>query len=252
MQSIRELLATRHFDMLGNRTPAENAEHWKRQWEQGLGNVFPRGPGGNAAKLGQLRRARAEDLPQHLERAGVPERIAEALLTVEERPAIAQVKAWLDGPKSLVLLSGDAGRGKSVAAASMFRHAKRLVQWDGGAEETWDSSSCAFVTAEELASAGHFDDWARKTLVFLANARFVVLDDLGAELITDPWRATLDALVDARFRAKRKTAITTNVSTRRNKGTPSPFEQRYGARIARRIRESGEVIVVGEEAPSAP
>ena len=82
----------------------------------------------------------------------------------------------------------------------------------------------------------------------LGKVTCLVLDDLGAEMMSESWRATLDSLLAERFgRTRCRTLITTNVSARRppdNPSSPSPFEERYGARIARRIRESGSVVSV--------
>lgn len=245
-RTLKEIAGNKRYEILGGRTLAENHEWWldrcRRDANIGGKNHVPPPPReeyppepGNDAEL----------LRMHLERAVVPDRIANVIHGgLEERDAVQALRRWWGFGKSFALLFGESGGGKSVAAASAFLNMRRVIRWDGGRHEEWDSAECAFQSADELARLSYFD--STKLLDHLGRITCLVLDDLGVELMTDSWRATLDALLAERFgRTRCRTVLTTNVSARKpGPDKPSPFEVRYGARIARRIRESGVVIAV--------
>lgn len=67
----------------------------------------------------------------------------------------------------------------------------------------------------------------------------LVLDDLGAEKMTDFAREQLFLIVDARYRNKKSTWITSNYNLRQ-----LSFEERCGERIASRLHECSEVFEV--------
>lgn len=254
MKSIGELLGKgsgKHLAILGGRSGRENHEWWldrcRRDANQGgLNHVAPVAAAEPPPDPGEA----PELLRLHLERSGVPERVADILRgNLDVTPPVRAVRNWWGTGASFLLLHGDTGRGKSVAAASALLEMRRVVRWNGGERSRWDSSECSFESADELARMSYFGEEQHQTMKHLGKVTCLVLDDLGAELMTEGWRATLDALLAERFgRTRCRTVLTTNVSTRRPKdGVPSPFEERYGTRIARRIRESGAVIAVGAE-----
>ncbi len=251
MKSLKEIAGNKAFAILGGRTMAENYEWWldrcRRDANHGGANWVrppefvepPKPEPGDDA----------EALRRHLERSGCPERIARVLTGALNRTApVESVRHWWGSTVSFMLLHGVTGKGKTVAAASALLRMRRTVRWDGGQHESWDSHECAFESADELARMGYFGDEQHQILKHLGKVKCLVLDDLGAELMTESWRATLDSLLSERFgRPHCRTLITTNVSARRpSKDVLSPFEERYGARIARRIRESGSVVAVEE------
>lgn len=254
MKRVGELMGSsnQRFPILGGRTLAENYEWWldrcRRDANIGGANwvrppdVVEPGPPERGDEDEQLRR--------HLERCGVPDRIGLILMgKLDETHPVQTVRQWWGLGTSFILIHGATGRGKSVAAASALLRMKRTVRWDGGERTSWDSSECAFETANELAGYGYFSEEGHQLLDHLGKVTCLVLDDLGAEMMSESWRATLDALLSERFgRTRCRTILTTNMSARRpTKDAPSPFEERYGARIARRIRESGTVVAVEAE-----
>lgn len=253
MKRLRDTASNRPLAVLGGRTLKENYEWWLERERRGANSGGP-----NYVPPPRLPEApppaedgtEREKLRLHLERCGVPERIIDILdggLT--ETAAVQSVRAWWGIGGSFKLLHGESRAGKSVAAATVFLRMRNVVRWDGGSREDWDSAECAWVTADELARLGYFSEEAHQLLEHLGRVACVVIDDLGAEMHSESWRATLDSLLSERFgRTRCRTVLTTNLSAKRTSKTePSPFEQRYGARIARRIRESGSVTAVERE-----
>jgi len=259
VKSLAEIMRSqKRFEVLGGRTLAENAAHWQAQWAKGLGNVWPSGPGGPPR---QLPPDEELNLPLHLARCGVPDRAASVVVAgadMDERylSTVLAVREWMEKGGGFLLLHGVSGAGKSVAAATIFLAARETLAWPGGGVTRYESSACAFMAVSDLSRDSYFDADARALLDHLKRVRLLVLDDLGAELLTPGYLATLDELVRVRFEDPRaRTVLTSNVSASRPRGPDgkplldatgqpkvSPFEERYGARIARRIRESGKVV----------
>lgn len=249
--------------LLGHWTVAENMACWRRWQEsgfEGLGvphkdatpelkaevyqrwrekdPLAPKGRGQQEhepeANIGEKQTA---DLDAHLTYIGMPEVTREVLRQgVEERPVVKAVRDWWRTQTRLALLYGESGAGKTVAACVPFLYAKQ--------PQFWDSGKCGFISADELARLSYFGAESEQLLRQLSRVRLLVLDDLGAELASDGWKSTLDKLItDREGRKGCRTVITTNLSARRpGPDKASPFEERYGARVARRIRESGKVI----------
>lgn len=118
--------------------------------------------------------------------------------------------------RSVVVLSGFAGCGKTVAAAAWaIRSGLRVC----------------FLRAATFAASSRYDDDLRAERF---NAPALVLDDLGAEYLDakGSFLVDLDELVDTYYGNERPLVITTNL-------TAGEFKARYGARIERRIRECG-------------
>src|SRR5882757_7087206 len=116
----------------------------------------------------------------------------------------------------LLVLSGGPGTGKTLAACEWLRDVKR-----GG----W------FVTAALLARYPRYD---AKAMHDLLTCRALVVDDLGCEYMDDKgnFMAVLDEVINARYGERLPTLITTNLNA-------DAFKERYGSRIADRIREDG-------------
>lgn len=191
----------------------------------------------------------------HLRDCDVPDAVAFMLARdFEQRGALAKVDAFMASKDTFLVLFGEPNTGKTVAACSAFLTLKAPL-WTSDAGQTWEWNSKVglFVSAHDVSSASYFDADAKKRLRRMANVRLLVLDDLGAEMMSESWKSNFDALIDARYGGKRKTILTSNVSARKEKipGSVgekveyrvSPFEERYGARIARRIRERGVVFM---------
>ena|GEM_PF-1930517 len=183
--------------------------------------------------------------------------------SLEETVALRAVKEWTK-TGGILLLLGSKGTGKTTAAAwglSMLG----VTTWPrcfcdrcggGGpredclvgpghrarvADEELNPAKARFFKAGHLAAALHRPgseaiwDEARKVYV-------LAIDDLGREYSDQHgrWLAELDLLIDDRHEMRRPTVITSNLS-------PKEFIERYGERIADRIRQTGLVVnCVGE------
>lgn len=237
MKSAKELMqSNRRFVVLGGRSLAENAAYWA---ERNNSNVI--------ALPTYEKLPERYDFREHLGRCAVPSRLVDVIASgAEETPVVQATRKWLDSDASFLLLHGETGGGKSLAAALVFERARDTVRWVGGEMQRWNSGDCYFIAASELSRGSYFDDDSRRLIRHLKRVRFLVLDELGAELASAPYLSTLDEVMTERFGdARRRTVLTSNVSARRPANDkPSPFEERYGSRIARRIRESGTVVAV--------
>lgn len=138
-------------------------------------------------------------------------------------PAIARLRDACGDDVGIVVISGPKGVGKTVAATWWAAQRRDRVQ---------------FVRASALLASSRYDREARDDLLSSA----LVLDDLGAEY-ADPkgsFAADLDELVDVFYASMRPLLITTNCDR-------ETFKDRYGERIADRLRECGRWISVTGE-----
>jgi hypothetical protein len=239
MKSLRELdVSHRRHAFLGGLTLAECAEKYRKAQETARAENPPPPP----APIDEL------DLPLHLARSGVPDHMASVLVGgPEDTGPVRAVREWMETTAGFLVLHGPSGAGKSLAAATIFLAARDDIKLaDGTVIKRYDSRECAFVEASMLSRESYFDQEARDFIAICKRRRLLVLDDLGAEVASGPYLSTLDEIITARFEDKRlRTVLTSNVSAARpDRETPSPFEVRYGARIARRIRDSGKVVAV--------
>lgn len=254
-----EVFGNTPLAILGGRTGAENLAYWREEWRNGRGRcdtgadyALPHGPYQEGLwpprwKPMPRRKPGAPhfpppDLPgtleMHLTRVGIPIRLAEVLRSgPADWPAVKAVRDWCISKAGFLLLHGEPGTGKSVAAASAFLYSKRARILDMALE--WDSSG-VFVDAADIAS-NLFTDETKALVEHLEEARLLVVDELGAETMSDPWRGVLETVVNKRYgNPKLKTVLCTNVSTARaENGGYSPFRVRYGERISRRVAEAG-------------
>lgn len=174
----------------------------------------------------------------HLLACGVLDLEAELIASGAGSSATTQaVREFSKSPLTFCLLTGGTGSGKTIAACEALLNAK--ARWGPNGEE-WGylPSEGRFVMAAELARLSYFDVESQRTLGRLERVRWLVLDDLGGELVTDTWRSNLGALMNARNSTRLKTLITTNLGT-------EEIKDRYDARIISRIRGSGVVIHSG-------
>lgn len=163
-----------------------------------------------------------------IEKTGMPARIREivggALKTTEATEALATTG---DG---LIVLSGDPGCGKTVAAAAWLRD---LIFAEGRvtAFQGYQGRQPLFVTAARLSRWDRYDRDAMDTLL---KADRLVLDDLGSEYadVKGNFLAIVDELVSERHGNRMPLVMTTNLAA-------VEFKERYDERIADRIREVG-------------
>lgn len=178
-----------------------------------------------------------EQIQAHLRRCGVGDRTAAVIATgPEDCQILRDVQAWVESKATFLLLAGDTGVGKTVAAATVLLEA--VARWDGG--QAFDASRGRFVKADDLCRMGYYDDETARRIQRLSDVPWLVLDDLGAELVTQPWIATLQTIVDRRHEARRRTVLTANLSAER-------FREQYGRRVVDRIRGDGAIIGCGAE-----
>lgn len=206
----------------------------------------------------------APDLERFLSEIGVGDVTRDAVVgSLEDTIALRAVKEWTKTGGTLLLL-GSKGTGKTTAAAwglSMLG----VTKWPrcfcdrcggGGpredcfvgaghrarvADEQLNPMKARFVKAGHLAAALHRPGgdatWDEVRKVYA-----LAIDDLGREYSDQHgrWLAELDLLIDDRHEMRRPTVISSNLS-------PEEFRQRYGERIADRIRQMGLVVnCVGE------
>jgi DNA replication protein DnaC len=148
---------------------------------------------------------------------GMPRRVLElgALDRTEAVIQLAHALAISGG--AIVVLSGSVGCGKTVAAGHWLYHAR------GGPY---------FSTAAALCRANRYEK-----VPAWSEASAAVIDDLGAEYADTKgaFQADLDEIIAHYHGQKKRLVITTNLRAKE-------FKQRYGERIASRIRECGQFV----------
>jgi hypothetical protein len=170
-----------------------------------------------------LDRMQAERIARNRKDARIPQIYLESLEHLEETDSVAQVRAFLAEPKVFLLMCGDTGVGKSVAACW-------ALEQKGG----------LFVEASILLCRPSWDDehWDPAR-----DARILVIDDLGAEQAGEKnfENTNLLSLMSHRYADLKKTIITTNMTWER-------FKLRYasadGGRTIDRLRDAGRVFSV--------
>ncbi len=170
------------------------------------------------------------------ERVGVPlvhaEEVAGDLNGTPAREVV------MSKPRILLALSGPPGTGKTIAACEWLRaFCYDSRNYDVGAVTAtfrFDRHPPLFVSSARLARWERYDD--ERMNVLLKSVRLVV-DDIGTEYsdAKGNFMAVFDELVSERAGNKRPTIITTNCDGK-------AFKERYGERIADRIRESGAFV----------
>lgn len=153
----------------------------------------------------------AAKLTERLAEAGIPRALLEVALSPGPTLARTRVDDWLPGTERLLVLAGPPGVGKSVAAAYAIRRYRG----------TW-------VRASQIGKAQGFDGEAKALLYRLRNTRLLVIDDVGAENVTDFSRSALEDLVGERYDDGVRTILTTNLDAKTFKAT-------YTARLCDRI-----------------
>lgn len=207
----------------------------------------------------------AEEMDAFLERCGVEERERDLLMAGPLSPTWGQVQArdeggkpvgqpfsavtearafWRSPAETFLLFVGERGTGKTVAAAELCTYCRFGYQHpDLGAVWCWPhaiSDAPLFRVASRLARMPTFGTEAEREKAQLRSCRLLVVDELGTELMTDPWLSLLQELVNDRYRAKRRTVLVANLTKR-------DFAKRYGSRVARRVEEAGRIVDLGNQ-----
>lgn len=199
------------------------------------------------------------DLERFLSDVGVGDVTRDAVLrSLDETEAMKAARAWAT-KGGILLMLGAKGTGKTTAAAWALSRVA-VTEWDrcfcdrcagGGVRDDCfvveghrarirdrelSPRKAWFLKAGHMASALHraggeeIWDQARKVYA-------LAIDDLGREYadMHGRWASELDLLIDDRHEMRRPTVITSNISL-------EEFKERYGERIADRIRQAGLVV----------
>lgn len=194
-----------------------------------------------AAELQSYAARCAGDPAYVLGRLGVPRKSATALLALKaDLPGPRAVRAWFLAPSpGFLVLLGDVGTGKSVAAAYACLQQASLE--DPNTRPTgWDRESCVWVASAELAALSSFEAADKAWFQRMQDCALLVLDDLGTEQLHPQAQQRLERLLNARHEHSRRTVITSNA-------TKDVFKTHVGARISDRIRDSGRVVNCGNQ-----
>lgn len=156
---------------------------------------------------------------------GFPLRALEAAAKADEaRSAVARAAKWDPSEDSMLVLSGPAGCGKTVAA----------VWW------AWTRAPRPlFLRSTTLAASSRYDREERASWL---GAKSLVLDDLGTEYADSKgnYQVDLDELFDVFYGDRKPLLVTTNC-------TKDEFAQRYGVRVMDRLRECGSWFSINAE-----
>ena len=164
-----------------------------------------------------------------LERSGVGERSLDAAASAYETEALGVVKRWrADASLTWLVMCGPKGTGKSVAATWLVREVINA------------GDSAAFRRASELAKLSQFDAGAAE-LEHLKHVHLLVLDDFGAELLTDYARAQLFEVLDHRHENYGRTIITSNLAWLDTEKAPG-LASRLGERLVDRVAQAGRTV----------
>lgn len=172
-------------------------------------------------------RARLEMRAKLLEEAGFPKRALDHAIAPQDSAPVVAMRAWSSQQRSILILGGPTGIGKTVASSS-YALRSRISQWH-------------FVRAQAFAARSRYERENRESLF----AGGLVLDDLGSEFQDQKGSMLVDLeeLVDEFYASKRPLVITTNIAAQ-------AMPKRYKSdRLISRLRESARWVELGN-APS--
>lgn len=137
-------------------------------------------------------------------------------LDADQHPA--EVRAWLASESPMLVLAGTLpGNGKT--------HTAYALGWSAHEAGLW---ACAYTMADlnaALRPSGEFEPEAWRTVT---QCDLLIIDDLGTERVTDWTGEQLHRLLDTRGRERRRTIVTTNLTSQK-------VEDRYDSRVADRL-----------------
>jgi len=185
------------------------------------------------------KKKKAKDTPQldneqrfdKLEYARVPKRVRRLLVEGKldmSKHAMNAARRWTENEEhTFLVLAGGVGTGKTIAAAWTI-------------EQACEHHDICFMPAPQLAGFSRYGDSDELRWVLCCD--LLVLDDLGMEHLGERgyFLSLFDEVVEERYENERRTVITTNF-------TGEHFVNRYGQRVADRLREAGLFIEIAEE-----
>ncbi len=188
-----------------------------------------------------------EETPHALATMGLePQEIA-ILPDIQPWPAVAAVRDFMAGPKAFLVLGGETGTGKSIAAASALLTCQEMLRTLSGEEFPRWTRRGLYVKASELSRAPQYGKEADLARQRVRMRQLLIIDDVGAESINELWRDAFGDLIDARMRGGQKTILTTNLPGKE-------LRTRYGDRVIRRLSDTGLFFRAEKPgaAPAAP
>lgn len=186
------------------------------------------------ARAAEVDEQKAVNVPVRMSRAGVPDYAAKALLAPRQTPAVAAAKKFeTDGSLLFLLLLGDKGLGKTVAAAHVLAHYAARYPWN--TQPSGPSvEPMLFIAAREVTTVPAWEAANGTLMDTVKRTPMLVVDDMGQEGTTVGRDLLVNALFDRHAKGKR-TVLTSNLRT-------DAFKARYGDALADRIRETGLVV----------
>jgi hypothetical protein len=189
----------------------------------------------------RLERFRHDEAKLHEAIGLVPREVREARAELADCDATRAVGAHRVGA---LLLLGDPGTGKSLAAARwLLGPSSALANWCTvdtaveGLRWRYRGPRCLWRTAKALSRVKQYDSGEVEQLVTPGR---LVVDDLGAEYLDKGGFlvSLIDEIISERHRRELPTILTANLS-------PADFGARYGQRVVDRIAEAGVPVVCG-------
>lgn len=143
---------------------------------------------------------------------------------------------YLAGNRPALAMFGTVGQGKTLAAVWAARELLSRMAL-GSLATGQNTSPVVFIAATTFARLSAYSADDKAFFDGLCRVRVLVLDDVGTETLAGVAAAHFDELIDTRINFERRTIITSNLSA-------GAFKERYGERIADRLRQSA-VISIG-------
>jgi DNA replication protein DnaC len=175
----------------------------------------------------RIARERANDA---LHRLDVGEDAVVALRQLRDEPPVLAAKQFVKSDRLFLLLLGEVGTGKTVAAAYVLQEAlaARYAQSRPSGCELMTHDPAMFLRASTFARMSSYDQRDKECFERICLCSMLAIDDLGTESANSHTANQMDELLDRRFSRKLRTVITSNLDEK-------TLAQRLGARAADRI-----------------
>ncbi len=161
---------------------------------------------------------------------GIPALIAESIVAkrYELSESIRQTRRVEQREMNTIVLAGERGHGKSYAAALWLFHGQHTIP----------HVLRKLVKPRKFVASDELDVLDKYEQNDLGMASALVIDDAGVE--NDFLSERVALLLVRRYRNGLQTVVTTNLNR-------VDFLKRYGGRVASRMQEIGEVVIVGTD-----